>query len=633
MTAYPLLSRVCAITPQELAEALDLEAYQELIDAEDLEQLEAKVERDELERFDRLVDLILRPDIREAMGIASAHALRDVEKYRNGRGRRFRYGARLQRSVIGYTTRSALKPSPFSHFTRLGHEGDQCAPIVDEMQAVPTHATASGLASGFDEARTAEPEDAVVNPTLRRVDGQLLGWRAQYLVDGGFAWRSDEIVDGTPWVDGDGDVDELPAVGAEDRALQLMDGTASFANDVDRISSDRSTARRRIDPVIAMGFNAATRPELPATYHVVTEQRVQPRLDGSPAVPAIEAWLRGRLRMVSTYTDMVGWARAEFGDGVEVDLAEFLIRSMLKFEEATPRMQMRPPTAEELADDRFAPPMAAVFWQRCPSVGSDVVVANNSNGPGLGAALRWGGSIAEQSQTQLRRVEESCNIELLPFTFGDEWNGIQTCGDAAFTWPSGRRVRRSDLPLASMRVRVRGNGIDVLRDGRRVVPVYAGAMPEHRITGTARIFGLLGHPWAFEFDRSRPTEERWERMVESDSLITRRAGALLQPDQIRHLKGLPLAQALIELHRWSQENGVGSACFWKVSSDVPSAESAKRKPSFVDFASPHLVAGFLQTASGDDPLIVEEALPNSRTAVDATEEFVSLFVLDDERTP
>jgi len=177
MTSYPMMSRVCAIPPSELKEALHLSTYDGLLDEADAEALKAQIEEDELVCFDQLVEMLLVPDMRTAMGIASRNALYDLDKYREGRGRRFRYGARLQRSVIGYTTRASVKPSPFSFFTRIG--GSQVGPEqTQQFQDVPTEVTASHLGVGARKDASSIP-----NPTLRMVDGRLLGWRANYVLD------------------------------------------------------------------------------------------------------------------------------------------------------------------------------------------------------------------------------------------------------------------------------------------------------------------------------------------------------------------------------------------------------------------------------------------------------------------
>ena len=633
MSSYPLLSRVCAIRGSELLDALQVGEFDEAIQVGNIEVLDELVAELELPCLDGVIELLLRPELRQAMGFASPHALRDIEKYVAGKGRRYRYGARLQRSVMGYATRAGLKPSPFSHFTRLGADADGVSRVIEEeIQLVPTHSLARELEAALPSADERTPGDCAINPTIRLVEGRALGWRAQYLLDGSFAWRADEIVDSTSWLCGPSGIRGALPNEPMDLAMQLLDGTAVLS-DCDTQSLDLKVPERcersPIDPANALGLSADGSPNLPNVYHIVTERREQPDIATSRAHWEIEAWLRQRLRVVSTYSDLAVWASSQFSVGAQVDLAEFLIRAMRKFEETTPKVQMRRPTGTDLENPYISPPMASVFWQHCPSVRRGAIVANNSNGPGLGAALRWGGAIAGQAQSVLRQVGMRNQINFTPFTFGDEWNGIQSGGDASWTWPSGRRRRANDLPLHEFSILVEDGKLAVLRNGRPTVPIYAGAMPEHRITGTARIFALLGHPYAFEMPLKHDLGEQWSRQIEGEVLVTRRAGVVVSASLLDRWRTLPLSRTLLELRSWVDETGIGrGGAFWKAMMDTPSTDPSKRKPAFVDFSSPHLVASFLKSAPKGCSVIVEEALPAVCAESAATEEFVSLVVLD-----
>jgi len=380
------------------------------------------------------------------------------------------------------------------------------------------------------------------------------------------------------------------------------------------------------------GFSVGDTTSFPSTYHVVTDRREQPSLDGSAAESAIESWLASRLGLNTMYQVVHDWAKLEFGVGGTLDLGEFLLRSMTLFEERSPRLEFAAATGDEFGDAPVLPPICSVFWQQCPELGDDAVVVNNSGGLGLGATFRWGGSLASHGSDVVAQISDRTGLDVLPFTFADEWNGIQTGGGHVATWPAGRFHRASDLDLTGMTVHVHDEAITITRNGMTVVPLYTGAMPEHRMTGAVRVFSLIGHPWAFDVARRQPVGPSWDREVHEESLVTQRRGSEIERQQIVAWSKLELHRAMLEMGTWADAAGLPRSCFWKASGGSKSLRASTRKPAYLDFASPHLVAAFLQTASSHDAVIVEEAMPNSRETTDQVEEYVSLFVLDRKGT-
>lgn len=639
MSTHPLLARVCAIAPTDLLDLLRVRDYDDLLDADDLGALETRIEADELVCLDDIVATLLGPELGTAMAVASPHARRDLEKYQEGRGRRYRYGGRLQRSALGYATRAGVKPSPFSHFTFLAcpTAGERS----DRYQESPTRRLIDVLES-TGLSRDGELPDhstaTIPNPTLRRIDGRLLGWRADYVIDDGFAWRADQVIDATGWESEEtSEHPDAKPLATIDDPLMLLDGARVLVLGEGPIGTTERAPSEASPPPDPPGgapvVHYAVGGTKPASgaYHLVTEGRALPDLPSSRTDAEVRAWLEDRVRISSFYDEIVAFALSQFGAGGRVDLAEFLIRCLEHFDEKTPSYAMRRPTPVERKTTALVPPMAAVYWQRCPEVGDDTIVINNSTGVGLGATFRWGGAFARHGAELVASIGAEVGVGIVPFTFGDEWNGIQDCDGQAFTWPSGRFDRPSDLPLDQFTVDVDTTGLRVRRNGTVVVPLYVGAQPDHLLGGGARIFGLLGHPWSFDYVRPSHPGGRWSRSTFDETVMLQRAGAVLGIEAIEEHARLPLADSMRRLDAWRTSVDLPRSVFWRELEAHKSLRAATRKPAFLDFSSPHLVASFLQTATTD--VRIEEAAPDPRVASGETEEFVSLIVLpaDPER--
>jgi hypothetical protein len=112
-------------------------------------------------------------------------------------------------------------------------------------------------------------------------------------------------------------------------------------------------------------------------------------------------------------------------------------------------------------------------------------------------------------------------------------------------------------------------------------------------------------------------------------IVLRRATWSVPVDQVpRREPGEPDARLLLRLHGWLARHGIPERCFVRAAAPpgptwLASAFTKTRKPLYVDFASPWLVAMFERLiAAPTERVVFREALPDPRAAAPRVTELV-----------
>ncbi|MEU4584681.1 lantibiotic dehydratase [Kitasatospora aureofaciens] len=286
-----------------------------------------------------------------------------------------------------------------------------------------------------------------------------------------------------------------------------------------------------------------------------------------------------------------------------------------------------------------APPSTAVLYQLAANSAEaahrgDYRMVVNQYGSALGGLVtRFGGLLGEQTVADaqlgwLRSLFPGCEVRTL--TFASQVNNLQHAGAGYLPqihWPAERQYRSADS-LGFDRLALRHDAAtDTLEfedsAGRPVAPVYTGIVPAHIATGAARLALAVMDPW---IDRSPLTRDnhpflRAQELAAAGNeavatpratagrVVLRRARWILPASSFpAPERGESRADHLVRLERWRRDLRLPREVFFLAQGTDP-LDANRRKPMWLDLASPHSVATALPLITGAHTLRVEEALP------------------------
>jgi hypothetical protein len=140
----------------------------------------------------RMVDWLRRPAVAPGLALASPAFVLELAGMTRGPS----WDSRMARSAAAYLSRTAVKPSPFSSLTTVGITGDGPARSTVDRTLSSSRAAALELLRAWAEAPDgASALHVVVNPSLRRTGGRLLGIASLYSYLRGVLFREDELTD------------------------------------------------------------------------------------------------------------------------------------------------------------------------------------------------------------------------------------------------------------------------------------------------------------------------------------------------------------------------------------------------------------------------------------------------------
>ncbi|MER5639339.1 hypothetical protein ABT095_20570 [Kitasatospora sp. NPDC002227] len=308
------------------------------------------------------------------------------------------------------------------------------------------------------------------------------------------------------------------------------------------------------------------------------------------------------------------------------------------------RMRDLAPAEEQRGRDRLpvgrtsAPPAVAVLHQlaaadAAAARGGDYRMVVNQLGSALGGLLtRFGRVLGEQAVEQaqlpwLRELFPGCEVRAL--TLAGQVNNLQHAGAGVLPglhWP-GEQQRRGQGSLGFDELALRHDPEhDTLefedQAGRPVAPVYTGIVPAHICTGAAQLALSVMDPWLDRSELSRDnhpflrvqamagiTEVVATGRVTAGRVVLRRARWLVPADRFPAPRaGEATVDHLVRLDRWRRELGLPHEVFLLALGGDP-MDADRRKPVWLDLASPHAVATALPLIAGAHTLRIEEALP------------------------
>ncbi|MGW3041154.1 lantibiotic dehydratase [Kitasatospora sp. NPDC001159] len=291
-----------------------------------------------------------------------------------------------------------------------------------------------------------------------------------------------------------------------------------------------------------------------------------------------------------------------------------------------------------------APPSTAVLYQLAANDAEaahrgDYRMVVNQYGSALGGLVtRFGSLLGEQAVADaqlgwLSSLFPGCEVRTL--TFASQVNNLQHAGAGYLPqihWPAERQHRSADS-LGFDRLALRHDAAtDTLEfedsTGRPVAPVYTGIVPAHIATGAARLALAVMDPW---IDRSPLTGDnhpflRAQALAASGTeavatpratagrVVLRRARWVLPASAFpAPERGESTADHLMRLDRWRRDRKLPREVFFLALGDDP-LDANRRKPMWLDLASPHSVATALPLIAGAHTLRFEEALPSREEA-------------------
>ena len=171
-------------------------------------------------------------------------------------------------------------------------------------------------------------------------------------------------------------------------------------------------------------------------------------------------------------------------------------------------------------------------------------------------------------------------------------------------WPGETPTGDVGVELADLRLTYDdGSGTLVLRrrDGRPVVPVYLGTVPQHLVAGPLRVLTTLGDPWVVgvraggqrgPMDAPAAVHDvEWSPRQTDGRIVLRRATWTVPPDQFpRHGSREPTFDYLHRVARWRTRHSMPEEVFLSVDRPSMTLEAKRRKPIWVSFDSVHTLA-------------------------------------------
>jgi hypothetical protein len=215
-----------------------------------------------------MVDWLRRPAVAPGLALASPAFVLELAGMSGGPA----WDSRMARSAAAYVSRTAVKPSPFSSLTTVGVTGP-AGSTVDRTLSSSRAAALELLRTWAEAPDGATALRVVVNPSLRRTGGRLLGIASLYSYLRGVLFREDELTD----------------FGLADRFVRaLPGGPLTMAEAADRLGVDLAEVRR----LVAIGVLLPVTPwELPDGAHFGAFARLldEPRheRDGASLRPAV----------------------------------------------------------------------------------------------------------------------------------------------------------------------------------------------------------------------------------------------------------------------------------------------------------------------------------------------------------
>ncbi|MFI8456045.1 lantibiotic dehydratase [Kitasatospora sp. NPDC085464] len=286
-----------------------------------------------------------------------------------------------------------------------------------------------------------------------------------------------------------------------------------------------------------------------------------------------------------------------------------------------------------------APPSTAVLYQLAAGSAAaahrgDYRMVVNQYGSALGGLVtRFGSLLGKEAVTGaqlgwLRSLFPGCEVRAL--TFSGQVNNLQHAGAGYLPqlhWPAEQQERAADS-LGFDRLALRHDAAtDTLEfegpDGSPVAPVYTGIVPAHIATGAARLALAVMDPW---IDRSPLTRDNHPFLraqaltavgpepvvtprATAGRVVLRRARWILPASAFpKPERGESTADHLLRLDRWRRDQRLPREVFFLALGADP-LDANRRKPMWLDLASPHSVATALPLIAGAHTLRIEEALP------------------------
>lgn len=288
-----------------------------------------------------------------------------------------------------------------------------------------------------------------------------------------------------------------------------------------------------------------------------------------------------------------------------------------------------------------APPALAVMYQlaardRSALERGDYHLVVNQFGNAHGGLLtRFGPVIGRDTMREiiwpwLTDLRPDCQVRTV--TFSTDVSGVQHAGAGflpelewdgtpeATPTPGDHAgpIRFSDLGIIHRADNDTLEFVDARGD--LVAPVYTGIVPASLTNGPTRLACALMDPWVdgtpltrtnHPFLRSslRLAEPIIHPRICVGRVVTARRRWLIPTDQIAlPLKGEGDTGYLIRLDGWRRSLDLPADVFFLAVSD-DMADDARRKPTFLDFASPHLVQAAVPLIKGSRYVRFEETLP------------------------
>ena len=479
--------------------------------------------------------------------------------------------------------------------------------------------------------------------------------------------RMGVIVPIVPWTAGARDalpelaslMDRSTAVDASDIAAQLRDLDRAVAD----IGRADGAARQRIMPALTAAVTALTeRAGVPGWEDTIVHEDVAVRdavgdLGGAVAadLAALAADIRPFLFRSHGYDLVVNAFRSAFGAGGRcADAAGFFLTLQTDpgFVRLARRAKAQDLTLDVISSDRAhlpvgqtsAPPAAALMYQIASTSlaavqARDYLMVVNQIGSALGGLLTRFGRVFESDavtttlQPWLSRLFPHCDVRSL--TLSAQVNNLQHTGAGylpAIHWPVERQRRApgaSGLDQIGLRHDLVADTLEFTdADGAAVAPVYTGIVPAGLCGGGVQFALTVMDPWVdgspltrsnHPVLRARAIQGGVDRITASERLVKgrvvlRRAQWLVPADQF------PMTDAahdnagyLSRLDSWRRGIGLPAEVYFVALSADP-FDANRRKPMWLDFASPHSVRTALPLIAGSTAVRFEESLPSRADA-------------------
>ncbi|MBV2153702.1 lantibiotic dehydratase [Kitasatospora sp. SUK 42] len=286
-----------------------------------------------------------------------------------------------------------------------------------------------------------------------------------------------------------------------------------------------------------------------------------------------------------------------------------------------------------------APPSAAVLYQLAAEDSGaahrgDYRMVVNQYGSALGGLVtRFGGVLGEEAVANaqlgwLRALFPGCDVRA--FTVSGHVNNLQHAGAGHLPeihWPAERQQRTADSIGFEQLVLRHDATTDTLEfedsSGRPVAPVYTGIVPAQLATGAARLALAVLDPWidVSPLTRNNHPFLRAQALTAHGSEVVRTPRTSVGRVVVQRARWVLPASSfpvperdesttahLLRLDRWRRDRQLPHEVFFLALGSDP-LDASRRKPMWLDFASPHSVAAALRLIAGAHTLRIEEALP------------------------